>query len=75
MTNTNKGHNFPRLGKTRNKTNEPMEEGIPASSLSEHNKNICKEIFLLQQSKHARRHKLVNLGTKKFGHNPREPLK
>jgi hypothetical protein len=63
------------LERQETRLKEPMEEGIPSSSLSEHNKNICKEIFLLQQSKHTRRHKLVNLGTMKFGDNPHEPLK
>jgi hypothetical protein len=52
-----------------------VEEGIPASSLSECSKKISEKIFSLQPSEYARSGKPVNLGMKKFGDSPREPLK
>jgi hypothetical protein len=52
-----------------------VEEGIPANSISECSKKISKKGFSLQSSEYARRHKPVNLGTKKFGDSSREPLK
>jgi hypothetical protein len=48
MTNTNSVQNFPRLGNTRNRPNEPTKEGISTIPFPEDNKEFSKEGFSLQ---------------------------